>query len=656
MATEAHDARDTNDTKQGSTGSLALDRLRRLGFVVGGVAVLIGAVTVRYYWSAPQANAQVPGLGRKAAPTKSAQQSQPQQQAAAPQSSIPAIVALVNAEEITREELAQEALRHYGQEVLESMINKHLISQACRDRGVEISHAEIDEEIGRLAQNFGANRQQWLQLLQRERGITPEQYARDIIWPTLALQKLADSRLEVSQQELDEAYDSEFGEAVKVRLIACNSMEKAQNVLATAQADPAQFGELAKTESDDYVSASCKGLIQPIRRHRGDPGLEEVAFQLQPGQISEIVPVNHQFVILKCEERLPARNLARADVDERLRDAIRDRKLHKVGSDVFAELQAQAKVENVLNNPERSRQLPGVAALVNGNPISIEALAHECVERHGEKLVDGMITRRQIEQALRQGKIEVSQQDIDDEIFRAAATMGKTNEQGEPDVQAWVTFISEEQGIPFELYVHDTVWPTVALKKLVGDHVEVTDEDLRRGYEANYGERVRCRAIFLENHRRAQEVWAEARDNPTVESFGDLAEKNSVEPMSRALRGEVPPVQQHGGQPVLEKEAFSLKPGELSSIIQVGDKYVILYCEGRTEPKNIAMDEVRDYIVADVREKKTRLLMARYLGQMSETAKVHNFLAKAPKVAPGTEGTTERIATRPQKGELPQRR
>jgi len=35
---------------------------------------------------------------------------------------------------------------------------------------------------------------------------------------------------------------------------------------------------------------------------------------------------------------------------------------------------------------------------------------------------------------------------------------------------------------------------------------------LERGYEANYGPKVRCRAIVLNNQRRAQEVWDKARE------------------------------------------------------------------------------------------------------------------------------------------------
>ena len=68
-----------------------------------------------------------------------------------------------------------------------------------------------------------------------------------------------------------------------------------------------------------------------------------------------------------------------------------------------------------------------------------------------------------------------------------------------------------------------------------------------------------------------------------MDYFGDLAEEYSIEPSSKSLRGEVPPIRRYGGQPQLEDVAFELKPGELSGIIQLGDKFVILKCEGRTQ-------------------------------------------------------------------------
>ena len=67
------------------------------------------------------------------------------------------------------------------------------------------------------------------------------------------------------------------------------------------------------------------------------------------------------------------------------------------------------------------------------------------------------------------------------------------------------------------------MWPSAALKKLSAKDVQVTEEDIAKGFDANYGERVRCRAIVLGNQRRAQEVWNKARQNPSPEYFGDLA-------------------------------------------------------------------------------------------------------------------------------------
>jgi parvulin-like peptidyl-prolyl isomerase len=274
--------------------------------------------------------------------------------------------------------------------------------------------------------------------------------------------------------------------------------------------------------------------------------------------------------------------------------------------------------------------------VVNQRAISMKELTDECIERHGTDVLEGTINRHLIEQTLRKSKAEVTQKDIDAEVARAAISMGKTKPSGEADVQAWLDVITRQQGISTDLYLRDSVWPSVALKKIVGDNILITDDDLRKGFEANFGPRIRCRAIVLASLRKAQEVWEKARQNPTVDNFGKLAEDYSVEANSRALRGEVPPIQRYGGQPQLEKEAFDLQPGEISGIIQTGATFVILFCEGRTNPEKVEFKEVRADIYNDLREKKLRIAMARKFEEIKESAEVDNFLAgsiHSPKAA-----------------------
>ena len=112
---------------------------------------------------------------------------------------------------------------------------------------------------------------------------------------------------------------------------------------------------------------------------------------------------------------------------------------------------------------------------------------------------------------------------------------GVVDKDGKPDMEKWMQTATQEQGVTKDQYIRDSVWPSAALKKLTGSTIEVTNEDIEKGFEANYSERVRCRAIVLPNMRKAQEVWAKARQNTSMDYFGDLAAENSIEPSSKSL-------------------------------------------------------------------------------------------------------------------------
>lgn len=610
----------------------AMSRRARLGMIFCGVGLVAACLVIRYYWGAESASAdpsaargvRTPAARRGATKTRSSAKTVPNS------SSRPQVVAVVNGRQISRNELGGECLRHYGEDVLESLVNKLLIAQECKRRNIVVTRAEVDGEIERLAQRFGLPRDQWLKMLKTERGINPAQYASDIIWPTLALRRLAGERLKVTPEELTKAYETKYGSAVRGRLIVCKDPEKAKRLRAAAAANPDEFGNLAKEHSED-ASASFKGLIQPIRKHGSYKEIEQAAFTMADGEISKVIPAGGQYVILKREGLLPGQKVSYEQVAPRLEEAVRDHKLRSAAQDIFRQLQDRSVVDNVLNDPQKRRKMPGVAAVINGHKITISQLAEECIERHGPEVLEGTVNRKLIELACAKHKITVSEADIDKEILRAAEVSVPPKADGSPDVEAWLKLVTQQQGISVEVYRRDSVWPSAALKKLVGEKLWASpkelQEDLRKGYEANYGPRVRCLAIVLDNLRRAQQVWEKAQNNLTTEYFGELAAEYSIEPGSRALRGEVPPIQKHGGQPLLEKEAFALKPGELSGVIQVGQRYVILFCQGRTEPTGVGFEEVRDEVYRHVHQKKQRLAMAEEFQQLQQGATIDNYLA-----------------------------
>ncbi len=551
-------------------------------------------------------------------------------------------VAVVNGDPISRKTLADAAVQRFGREVLDTMINQHLILQACKQQGVEVTNQQVSDEIRRIAKKFNLSLDSYLQLLQKERDITPNEYSSEIVWPMLALRRLVADQVEVSDEEFNREYIAQYGEAVKCRMIMVADRGKADDAHRRVTANPAEFASIAKAISEDESSASVGGLIPPIRKYNGDSNLEEAAFALQDKAISPVLPLGDQWIILQAERRIPAHSpppKAMPLITEQIKDRIRDGKMKVAASHLFEGLQRDAKVVHVLGDPELTKQYPGTAAIINGQQVTMATLAAKCIKRHGADVLDGEIHRRLLEQTLRREKKQVTDEDLQAEIVRASKRFGFVREDGSPDVQAWMESIAQDGKTSEETYIADSVWPTVALQKLVEDQVKLTESDVREGFEASYGPRVEVLAIVLSDQRSAQKVWEMARDNPTDEFFGQLAGQYSVEPVSASNFGKVPPIRKFGGQRALEKEAFKLKPGELSGIVATGGQYIILRCQGFTEPVVTNPQDVQAELVRNLTKQKTRQAMIDRMEQLVASSEIDNFFApvkQASRTAPAT--------------------
>ncbi|MDH3717974.1 MAG: SurA N-terminal domain-containing protein, partial [Planctomycetota bacterium] len=485
---------------------------RNVAVLIGGISVLIVCAAIRFTDGERPAQAKPPATAPSTSAGTSGRPANP-------------LAAQVNGQKITRTELGRECLKRYGEQVLEAVVSRKLIELECRKHGITVTEEQTQQEIEQIARRFGLPVDQWMMLLRNERNISAEQYREEIVWPMLALRRLAAAQLTVTEAEIQKEIESQFGPQVKVRMIVVNQRAQAEQIRTAATANPDDFSRLAAKHSTDINSASAGGLVQPIRRHMGDPKIEQAAFGLRPGEISTIIPVGEQYVVLKCEALLPARQPGQAQLQQvrsMITDNIRDRKLRQAGSQLFAALKKNARVEIVINDPHKSRQQPGVAAMLNGHSITNAELQKACIARHGKEVLENMINRVLLQTELSKARLQVTQQELNQEVVRAAVDAGFTRSDGSADLQKWIKTITQENEITQEAYVANMVWPTVALKKLVGK-VTVSDDEIQKGFEANYGPRVRCRAIIVDNLRRAQEAWNLARRDPSIETFAELA-------------------------------------------------------------------------------------------------------------------------------------
>jgi parvulin-like peptidyl-prolyl isomerase len=559
---------------------------------------------------------------RPAAPASAGQEETPQRQIE--------VLAVVNNQEITRQQIANECLQRFGTEAIQDIVSKYLITKELEKLNIVISEKDVNDGIANEAKAYGLSAERWIEAISTERNLTLDQIKNDYIWRKLALRALASNQIEVTDAEIQEQLEFEFGPRVQVRQIVVDTQAEMDQLMAALKAAPEEFERLAKRYSVDANSASMGGLLPPIRRNSGLAEFEKIVFGLQPGQLSEPLHIAEKYVVIRCERLFPAEEIpaeSRPEFEQRIATELQKKKMNEAAIDMFETMKKSATIQNVMNDPELKERYPGVAAIVNGSEIPIRYVAETCISRFGAQVLTTEINRLLLKEELKKNNLEITQQDLDEEIVRAAVSMGYVDSNRNPNVELWLNFITDNDPSKVEFYVADEVWPTVALKKLVEKGVTVTEEDMTRGFEANFGARVEVLAILTDNHQKATRVWKMAADNPTAEFFGQLANEYSIEPASRNNFGQVPPIQRHGGRPELEKEAFSLKPGEISKVVQVGGYWVIMYCQGMTEPVVTEYEAVKDEVYKNIMEKKLRIAMYDKFQQVTEDAQIDNYLA-----------------------------
>lgn len=253
---------------------------------------------------------------------------------------------------VNYEDLAQECVQVSGRKILDDMINRLIIQQACLKHQIEVTPAEVDAEVVKISKQFNLPVESWYQMLESEQGLTQSQYRRDVIWPILALRKLAGEQTEISEEEIKRAYIRDYGPRVKARIIVLDNQRRAQAVWEEAnRGTPDDFERLAAAHSIEPTSRSLRGAIPPIRRYVGNDELEKVAFKLKAGEISGIIQLAAtRYAILLCEGQTESVVNSIDEVREIIIGNLVEEKAGDAVNQVFAKLKEETLVDNYLTN------------------------------------------------------------------------------------------------------------------------------------------------------------------------------------------------------------------------------------------------------------------------------------------------------------------
>ncbi len=229
------------------------------------------------------------------------------------------VVAVVNGEDISRDRLDDLLIEIYGKEGLDRLIRRVLVKQEAAKSNVKVTVQEITERISLLVdiqiqqqmKKGGLEDEQSLIRELEKAGLTLEQYRENIVEmfkittgqveAELLAEKIIKQTVKVTDEELHDAYEEQFGEKILARQIVLRTLRDAEKNLERIKTG-ADFEALAKKESIDRNSASRGGKMLPF----GPEGvIGKAVAKLKNGEVSEIIKTDSGYHIIKIEKRIP---------------------------------------------------------------------------------------------------------------------------------------------------------------------------------------------------------------------------------------------------------------------------------------------------------------------------------------------------------------
>ncbi len=126
---------------------------------------------------------------------------------------------------------------------------------------------------------------------------------------------------------------------------------KAEDILKQAKAPGADFGELAKKYSEDEGSKTRGGDLNFFGKGQMVPEFEKVAFELQPGQIGDLVKSQFGYHIIKVLEKKPATVKPLAEVKDQISEQLKweraQAQSQQLSTTVAAEVKTPADLDKV---------------------------------------------------------------------------------------------------------------------------------------------------------------------------------------------------------------------------------------------------------------------------------------------------------------------
>lgn len=257
------------------------------------------------------------------------------------------VVATVNGQNISRDDLYRAMYGRVGPATLDQVVVKVLVEQEAKKAGVSVSDADLKAEIQKIIdEQYGS--EAMFEATLEYYGMTREGFEEE--WRTyLTAKKILRPTVSASDEEIQayfEAHREELNqrESVALRQIVTASNDEARAILQELRSG-ADFADLARQKSTDVASRDNGGDLGKVYRGDLPPDIESVIFGLEVGEFSEPVEVEGGFAIFNVTEKTEAREVTLDEVKDKVEELVLDEKIQSALPDWISQLRNQADVK-----------------------------------------------------------------------------------------------------------------------------------------------------------------------------------------------------------------------------------------------------------------------------------------------------------------------
>jgi parvulin-like peptidyl-prolyl isomerase len=245
--------------------------------------------------------------------------------------------------------VSKEAREEFREQALDRLVDRELQYQDARAKGLKPDSGQVKKRMSDMRGQFPSKKE--YQKALEQAGLTESQLKLQVEKEVLVEQHIESTvtgPARMSGEDLKEYYTRNTAkfvqpETVHVRILSVKDEKKAREAYARITGGET-FGSVAGRMSEDNYRIKG-GDIGSIHRGRLLPELEQAAFSLKPGEVSDVIKAENIWFILKVEESSPARQLALDEVKDKLRKELETKRAKEIMNQWMTGLKSKAKIE-----------------------------------------------------------------------------------------------------------------------------------------------------------------------------------------------------------------------------------------------------------------------------------------------------------------------